>query len=149
MLTPVHEALASLCKMSAQEAAAFVEKIASTSRNDLVKAQWSVTYDELGHDMISVADVSLVYVGDALLQVWLRNAAAGIWIPELQPWEISVVEFKPEQSITSAKLGLLDSEWTGDDMGREYHYQLWGFVFHNGKAESFAFDKWAVYPGDA
>jgi hypothetical protein len=71
--------------MSAQEAAAFVEKIASTSRNDLVKAQWSVTYDELGHDMISVADVSLVNVGDALLQVWLRNAAAGIWIPELQP----------------------------------------------------------------
>lgn len=149
MIVDVQKTLSDLSNMSSEETSAFLAKIASAAQNDLVKTQWNVTYDQLGHDMISVADVSVVNASDGLLQVWLLNAASGIWIPELQPWEISVVEFKPDQKIASTKLGLLDSKWTGDDIGRKYHYRLWGYVLHKGKAELFSFEKWAVYPGDA
>lgn len=149
MYSDLNVTQSNLSRMSSQEAATFFAGIAGQSRNNLVNVQWSVTYDELGHDMHSVADVSLVHASDALLQVWLKNAAGGIWIPEMQPWEISVVEFKPQQAITSAKVGLLDSKWTSEDIGRTYHYQLWGYLVHAGKVESFALEKWAAYPGDA
>ena len=148
MYADLQVTLSSVSRMSSEESSTFFAKIASQSRNDLVKVQWSVTYDKLGRDMISIADVSLVHGPDALLQVWLKNAAGGVWVPELQPWEISGVEFKPEQSVASARLGLLDSKWTDNDIGQKYHYQLWGYLLHEAKVESFAFEKWADYPGD-
>ncbi|MEW8073818.1 MAG: hypothetical protein AB2826_25720 [Candidatus Thiodiazotropha sp.] len=148
MLEDIHASIANISKMSSEDSENYIASIAATSRNDLVDTQWSVEYNKVGHDMISIADVYVVNKGDALLQVWLRNAASGIWIPELQPWEISAVEFKPEQLVTSTKLGLFDSKWSGDDIGREYHYKLWGFVLHGGKVESFAFDKWSIFPED-
>jgi len=135
--------------MSSQEAESFFAQLVAGSKNELVKIQWDVTYDRLGKDMHSVAQISLVHEGDALLQVWLKNAAGGIWIPETQPWEISVVEFSPGQLVTSAQVGLLDSKWTGDDIGRRYLYQLWGYIQHAGNVESFALEKWGTYPGDA
>lgn len=138
-----------LARMSSEESAAFFAEISSKSRNDLVKFAWSVTYDPLGKDMYSVVDVTLVHEADALLQLWLRNSAGGIWIPEIQPWEASLVEFRPEQSVTSAKLGLLDSKWTGDDIGRRYQYQMWGYLLHDERVESFSAEKWGTYPGDA
>jgi hypothetical protein len=145
--TDLKDAQLKLSRMSSEEAAAYFEGIASQSRNDLVAVQWDVIYDDLGHDMLSVAEVTMVNTGDILLQIWLRNAADGIWIPERQPWVNSVLEFKPDQLLSSAKIGLLDSKWTKDDIGRKYIFHLWGYFMHDGKIESFSFEKLAVYPG--
>ena len=139
-------ALSKLSRMSSEEVGNHFASVSKSAQNDLVKLNWSVEYDELGHDMHSVAEVSVKDENDALLQIWLRNAASGIWIPELLPWEISVVEFAPEQSVNSAKLGLLDSKWTAEDVGRRYFYHLWGYLMHQGSVESFWLEKSAVYP---
>ena len=140
--------LARISKMPTEESQQYFADVLRKSRNDLVVTEWRVFYERTGRDMHSIADVSLAHKGDALLQVWLRNAAAGFWIPEIQPWEISVVEFAPELSIPKAKLGLMDSKWTDEDVGRKYHYQFWGYLLHDGNVESFAFEKWATFPGD-
>jgi hypothetical protein len=149
MYADLRTTLSNLSRMSSDDATAFFASLASAPRNDLVKVQWTVTYDGMGRDMISMADISLVHASDVLLQVWLRNAAGGIWIPEIQPWEMSGVEFTPEQSVTATKVGLVDSKWTQDDIGRRYHYELWGFLRHEGAVETFVFEKWATYPSDA
>jgi hypothetical protein len=148
-LMPAAECLGFLRRMSSAEAELFFTSFRASAQNDLVKETWSVTYDKLENDMISIATVRTANADDSLLQVWLRNSAAGIWIPELKPAETSVVEFEPNQKTMTAKLGLVDSKWTKDDVGRTYHYQLWGFVMHAGIPVGFYFDKWASFPGDA
>jgi hypothetical protein len=148
-MNTIPETLRSLRALSPSDREVQFAAILSTSQNNLVKTHWTVTYDNLGHDMLSVADVTLVDANDSLLQLWLRNAAGGLWIPEIQPWEIAVVEFSAKQNVASTKIGLLDSKWTAEDIGRRYHYELWGYVSHGGQAVSFALEKWATYPGDA
>lgn len=149
MPTDLQATLSSLSRMPSGDATQHFSQLASQANNALVKVRWEVVYDPDGHDMHSVATVSLANPGGALLQVWLSNVAGGIWLPDKQPWVTSAVEFKPEQRIESAKLGLLDSKWTGDDLGRQYAYRLWGYFLHGTSVESFAFERWADFPGDA
>ncbi len=146
MFDTLERTIAALRGMSAEDSTRYFGRLVAESRNDHVKTQWDVTYERLGHDMHSVAYVSVVEP-DVLLQVWLKDEADGIWIPEHQPWEISVVEFSPDQKVTAAKLGLIDSKWTKADAGRTYFFRLWGYFEHAGKVESFAFEKPVVYPG--
>jgi hypothetical protein len=115
--------------------------------NDLVLANWSVKYDPLGHDILVQANVKVAASTDVLLQVWLEDHAPGIWIPEVQPWIASVVEFAPEEKIKSAHVGLIDSKWRPEDRNVEYVFVLSGYVQHKNKVESFRFEKKFVYPG--
>jgi len=139
-----HELIA---KASAMGWEAFRSQLIKEASNDLVKADWSVKYDELGHGIIIEARIGVVHAKDVLLQVWLKDEHPGIWIPEYRPWVASVVEFKPEQAIKESHVGLFDSKWRAEDVGETYHALLWGYLDHEGVISSFAFQKEFKYPG--
>lgn len=125
----------------------FVKELKTKANNKLVKADWKVTYDELGHDILIDAQVSVVDPKDCLLQVWLQDLHPGVWIPENRPWVASAVEFNRNQGIQTVKLGLFDSKWRPEDVGQTYRALLWGYLQHGATVESFTFDAEFVYPG--
>jgi len=139
-----HELIA---KASATGWEAFRSRLIVEATNDLVKAEWSVTYDELGHDIIIEARIGVAQPKDALLQVWLKDQHSGMWIPEYRPWVASVVEFTPDQAIKETRVGLFDSKWREEDVGETYHALLWGYLNHEGDVASFAFQEEFKYPG--
>jgi hypothetical protein len=121
--------------------------IESGANNDLVDVEWDVIYDELGHDIILQAKIKVRTAEDVLLQIWLEDQHPGIGIPEFRPWVASVVEFKLEQQVREALVGLFDSKWRTEDVGETYDAMLWGYLMHNGTVESFAFKRKFKYPG--
>jgi len=125
----------------------FKEELARTRTDGIVKIDFRVTYEELGHDIILVAEVTTTEPDCYLLQIFLQDIATGIWIPELQPWELSAVEFSPQNKVTTAICGLVDSKWRPDDSGAEYEAILWGFVSQAGAPVQFGpMTEHFVYP---
>jgi hypothetical protein len=126
---------------------AFKEELISNATDDIVKTDFRITYDELGHDMILEAQVTTTAPDCYLLQIFLQDVATGIWIPELQPFELSAVEFAPESKVTTALCGLVDSKWRADDSGAVYDALLWGYASQAGSPVQFGpFTKQFVYP---
>ncbi len=123
------------------------EALGDKSRNNLVRVDWGVDYDELGHDTVIHAEVTVAVPEDVLLQVWLQDLHPGIWIPELRPWVASVVEFTPRQAVKQVKLALADSKWRPEDQNETYQALLWGYLDHAGAVEHFSFERNFVYPG--
>lgn len=122
-------------------------EFAASANNNLVKVIWDVVYDPVGHDVIIDAKIKIASGSDDLLQVWLKNGSSDIGIPELLPWVASVVEFAEDQHVKEAHLGLLDSKWRPEDAGAEYIAQVFGYVMHDGKVESFFDSKAYVFEG--
>ncbi|PVV27691.1 MAG: hypothetical protein B6D79_01090 [gamma proteobacterium symbiont of Ctena orbiculata] len=57
MLEDLHASIATISKMSSENSDNYIASITATSRNELIDTQWSVEYNKVGHDMISIADV--------------------------------------------------------------------------------------------
>jgi hypothetical protein len=122
-------------------------ELAKDANQEIVKVNFEVIYDKLGHDIILQAEVKVLTPGDSLLQVWLQDIHPGIWIPEYRPWVSSVVEFEASQKVESALCGLIDSKWRPEDSGQRYDALLWGYVQHNGNVLQFGpFEKELTYP---
>ena len=135
-----------IAKASANGWATFRSTLIEEANNDLVSANWDVTYSAVTKDISIEAKVSVVYPNDRLLQIWLKDEHPGIWIPEYRPWLGSVVEFSAAQNIKKAKVGLFDSKWREEDMGETYHALFWGYLSHDDNTESFAFQREFEYP---
>jgi len=113
-----------------------------------LKFDWSVTYEELGHDIIIDARLTAVDPSIALLQVFLQDSHPGVWIPEFRPWVLSGVEFQPSQNVKATMARLIDSKWRKEDTGEKYNAYLWGYVQAGAKVLQFGpHEKEFIYPG--
>jgi len=124
-----------------------IKEIEEGARNDLVDVEWLVNYDQLGHDFILRVKIKVKSVEDMLLQIWFRDQHPGISTPEHRPWIASVVDFTADQKVTEALVGLIDAELSKEEICKTFTAQLWGYLEHEGKIESFTFRKEFTYPG--
>jgi len=114
--------------------------------NGAVKVKWDVKYRPLQHDILVLANVAVSDDADVLLQIWLRDEETGVWIPELQPRSVSVIEFAPSQKVKQALTGLFDGKWRKGDAGKKYLAYLGGYVLRSGTRLKFLFEKKFTYP---
>jgi len=125
----------------------FKDELTRNATPNIVKVDFRVTYDELEHDVALEADVTTTAPNCFLLQVFLKDIHTGIWIPELHPWELSAVEFKPQSEVTHALCGLFDHKWGPKDSGAVYEALVWGYVSQSGLVAQFGpITQQFVYP---
>ena len=136
-----------IAQASRSEWSDLIKEIEESARNDLVDVEWLANYDQLGHDFILRVKVKVKSADDVLLQIWFKDQHPGITTPEHRPWIASVVDFTEDQKVTEALVGLIDADWSKEETGKTFTAQLWGYLEHEGKIESFTFKKEFTYPG--
>lgn len=147
MIPSVEQARKEMIEASKAGWGPYRERLHSNADDNVVKVEWKVDYEPLGHDMILEAKIKVAESEDSLLQVWLQDLHPGFWIPEFRPWVASVVEFTAEQDVKYTHVGLFDSKWQKEDAGETYFADLWGYVLRQGEVKKFAYAEEFVYPG--
>jgi hypothetical protein len=138
-----------LCEATKSEETwvSFKKELRIDAVQDIVKIDFQVTYNPKSHGIELIANITAIEPNTYLLQIWLKDIHTGIWIPELHPWVLSGVEFKPENKVTSALCGLIDHKWRKEDAGAKYEALLSGYVEQNGAVVKFEpIIKQFVYP---
>lgn len=127
--------------------AAFKSELGKGAAADSVKVDFEVTYNELTHGIELRAEVSTLTPNTYLLQIWLQDIHTGFWIPELHPFNVSVVELEAGSRVTTALCGLVDHKWRADDSGSKYEALVWGYVEQDGTPILFGpYSETFVYP---